>query len=189
VSSARSVLFVIRGTRPRVLLRPILLIDGRGACGFEAVSIEDRTWVKSDSETARMTPQLLRASLLPDGTRDLDGDEREEARFLLEHLIPAKTALNCHSDHLSRTALPSPSHNTDRPHRRNRRYPTRSRYTARSSRRLTRRRARSVQPRPRLAPGALGVIDVRSSYAASFSLASWSPAIRPGVARRQRRRG
>jgi hypothetical protein len=37
-----------------------------------------------------MTPQLLRASLLPYGTTDFDGDEREEARFLLEHLIPAK---------------------------------------------------------------------------------------------------
>jgi hypothetical protein len=66
--------------------------------GLEGVRIEDCTLVKSGSETARVTPQLLRVRLLPDRTRNFNDDEGQEAPFLLEHFIAAKAALNYHRD-------------------------------------------------------------------------------------------
>ena len=74
----------------------MLVFGGRGVCTFEAVSIEDRTFVKSRREAARMTPQLLRAGLLSAGTRHFNGDERHNAAFSLEHFIATKAALHYH---------------------------------------------------------------------------------------------
>jgi hypothetical protein len=50
--------------------------------------------VKAGAEAARMTPQLLRGSLLPGGARNLNGDERHKTGFLLDHFVPTKAALH-----------------------------------------------------------------------------------------------
>jgi hypothetical protein len=87
---------VVGGTSACRFLRAVLFVDGSGVFGFEAGSIEDRTFVEPDAEAARMTPQLLRAGLLPAGTRNFNGDECHKAGLLLENFIPAKAALNYH---------------------------------------------------------------------------------------------
>lgn len=101
--STRSVLFVfavrpavVRGTSACRLLRPVLFIDGSGVFDFEAGRIENRTFVEPDAEAARMTPQLLRASLRPAGTRNFNGDECHKARILLKNFIPAKATPDYH---------------------------------------------------------------------------------------------